>query len=62
MGPAEPGQLCPEEMTAWDSFSRPYHTYYGRKLEQKQVWISFAFVIFEFIVCYDRRRACATNY
>ena len=23
MGPGEPGQLCPEEMTAWDSFSQP---------------------------------------
>ena len=21
MGPDEPGQLCPEKMTAWDSFS-----------------------------------------
>ena len=24
--------------------------------------ISFAFFLFKFIVCYDRRRACATNY
>ena len=24
--------------------------------------INFAFVVFEFIVCYDRRRACATSY
>ena len=23
MGPDEPGQLCTEEMTAWDSFSHP---------------------------------------
>ena len=23
MGPDEPGQLCPEEMTAWDFFSHP---------------------------------------
>ena len=22
-GPDEPGQLCTEEMTAWDSFSHP---------------------------------------
>ena len=33
-----------------------------QKIEQKRVLIRFAFVLFEFIVCYDRRRACATNY
>ena len=33
-----------------------------QKIEQKRVLIRFAFVLFKFIVCYDRRRACATNY
>ena len=62
MGPDSPGQLCPEEMTAWDSFFSPVTIKLLQELEQKRVLISFAFVLFEFIVCYDRRSACATNY
>ena len=55
MGSDEPGQLYAEEMTAWDSFSHPKLSYYCKELEQKRVLISFAFALFEYIVCYDRR-------
>ena len=43
--------------------TRSYHTIaVNLNKIQKQFLISFAFVVFEFIICYDRRRACATNY
>ena len=33
----------------------------AEKIGTKTSFDQFAFVLFEFIVCYDRRRACATN-
>ena len=42
-------------------FLSPQLSYYCRKVEQKQVFISFAFVLFVFIVCYDHRRNIKTQ-